>query len=394
MMTWFRVAEPAPRDDAAQLTERADAEGPSTPVINRTFLRNLALMEATGSDLQASTAERFLESLRPTPEQQSIFLIALDLPAGELPKDLPLDPLGYPTLPSTGEDPAWFHEYDTLAYLRLTLPLQNDTSTLWWLVDLDADLLPLPGHSLGHQAQRVLEECLTTLYRIARTLRREHLSTWLTFGTEITPSEAPVPRFLAAQGHRAVHHEVQYSIAVDRREPLLDRTALSERGLTCLVFTEDGAPDHVVPTLCELHDIAEQDVPSGGIITDPSPWTAERLRSGEAIARSSGLRSITALLLDEHGVGVALSTITQHRSERPEIASQEVTVVRNSHRGRGLGALVKRAAVGAAAERWPRLTLIGTSVADENAAMMRINEKIGMKRISQAYAWLYELPRA
>lgn len=390
MITWLHVAEPAASSPASG--GGRGVEQPTTALINRTFVSNLALAEATGSDMQAITVDRFLESLRPTQEQRRIFLIALELPEGALPEGLPRDPCGFPTVPSTGDDPVWLLEHEALAYLVISVPLLQDTSSLWWQVDLDAEFLPLPGERYSPEAERILDSALGVLDEVAAALHRTHLYLWNTVGAHCPVEEAPLPAFLASRGCHAVHREAQYSIEVERGNHAPEAPDIEAKGVSLILYTEDGCPEHALPALCQLSDTAEWDIPAGDIQLEPSPWTPERIRDAERIARVGGHRSISALLIDEDGAGVALSTIAQHRSARPEIAEQNMTVVARNYRGRGLGAVVKKAALAEAARRWPRLRRVGTSVAVENAAMNRINESIGMQKISQASAWLKQAP--
>ena len=89
----------------------------------------------------------------------------------------------------------------------------------------------------------------------------------------------------------------------------------------------------------------------------------------------------------------SLSGLTEivHDSAMPYRAEQELTGVRDEHRGRGLGKWLKAEMMFFIRDELPEVRAINTGNADANAAMVSINERMGFKRYQRELCYRFEL---
>ncbi|MFI5981553.1 GNAT family N-acetyltransferase [Streptomyces sp. NPDC051555] len=124
---------------------------------------------------------------------------------------------------------------------------------------------------------------------------------------------------------------------------------------------------------------AMEDAPMGELDERAPVWTGERVRQAQRLIVDRGGVILSVAALTESG---EMAAYTELVLPDPAVtrAVQYDTVVVPTHRGRGLGRLVKRQMVAQAVERYPRVREIVTTVADENAPMLGINESLGYRR--------------
>jgi mycothiol synthase len=121
---------------------------------------------------------------------------------------------------------------------------------------------------------------------------------------------------------------------------------------------------------------AMEDQPMGESPYRLPEWTSERIRADEAELTRRGIEQRVVAALAEDGAVVGLTVVQIHPSQR-DSAFQQDTAVLHSHRGHGLGVLMK-----AAMARWLRaerseILNVSTSVDARNEHMIRVNEHIG-----------------
>jgi GNAT superfamily N-acetyltransferase len=129
------------------------------------------------------------------------------------------------------------------------------------------------------------------------------------------------------------------------------------------------------------------DAPDGGLGYLSAPNSPEHVRAVERHSREAGRERRVVAAVHERSGAVAGLTVLEITLLAPELAYQDDTVVLPEHRGHGLGLWVKAemlrwlAADGAAVRR------IRTTTDPTNDHMLRINERLGFRRVRVREQW-------
>lgn len=123
---------------------------------------------------------------------------------------------------------------------------------------------------------------------------------------------------------------------------------------------------------------AMEDAPTGDSDERPTSWTAQRLLAAQRLVLDRGGEMTTVAAVTPAGEVAAYTALVLPDAAGPR-ALQYDTVVVPGHRGRGLGRTVKLRMAAEAALRYPALRTIGTTVADENTPMRKVNEALGYR---------------
>ncbi|MFD5033905.1 GNAT family N-acetyltransferase [Streptomyces sp. NPDC058405] len=139
-------------------------------------------------------------------------------------------------------------------------------------------------------------------------------------------------------------------------------------------------PDESAEALAVAHE-AMRDAPTGDMDERPPRWDARRIRAAARLIEDRGGVLLTSAVLDTtDGDAVVAYTEVVLRDPADTRALQYDTVVVPAHRGRGLGRAVKRHLLGRLSELRPGVREISTTVADDNTAMLAVNEGLGYRR--------------
>ncbi|AZM90782.1 MULTISPECIES: GNAT family N-acetyltransferase [Streptomyces] len=137
-------------------------------------------------------------------------------------------------------------------------------------------------------------------------------------------------------------------------------------------------PDAWAPAVAVAHG-AMEDAPSGDSEETFQPWTVERVHRAQRLVLDRGGEIAMAAAVTPAGEVAAYTVLVLPDPAGPR-ALQYDTVVVPAHRGHGLGRAVKLRMEAYAARHLPGLCWIGTTVADENAPMLAVNESLGYRR--------------
>lgn len=141
----------------------------------------------------------------------------------------------------------------------------------------------------------------------------------------------------------------------------------------------DGCPEDLLVDRAELMRRMSTDVPLGGIDFREEKWDGARFRRHEQRIQAMDRDLFSAGAVHRaSGQLVAASDMVVPRS-LPERAYQNDTIVAPEHRGHRLGTLIKIAALRCLVECSPRTRYISTWNAEENAAMIAINDALGCR---------------
>ena len=135
-----------------------------------------------------------------------------------------------------------------------------------------------------------------------------------------------------------------------------------------------AAPESLVVSYARVRE-AINDAPST-TEEDWAPWDVSRVRDQERWIELRGREMRVTVALAGVGDVAAFTELRVSRADGAVADTQDTAVVR-SHRGKGLARWVKAESLRLLAADRPDVALVGTTNAEENAAMRHVNELLG-----------------
>lgn len=281
-------------------------------------------------------------------------------------------------------------------------PLEEDAMTATLLVDV---VPALRGQGIGSALLAKGEDLIVAGGRTVVSTYTEHpvatarvMPGTATVRAEAGPSglpgDSPDVRFALSHGYRLGQIERSSSLALpmppERRDALLADALARSDGYDTVSWWRT-TPDEFLDEFAALKQRMSTDVPQSGIAIDDEHWTADRVREYENESISRG---------EPFLVSVARHVLTGRLVAYTEIAvpddgdkaEQFDTLVETSHRGHRLGTLVKLENLRLLAARAPHVRRLLTWNADENAAMLAVNEAFGFAPHGLTGTWQKTLP--
>ncbi|MGA9746830.1 MAG: GNAT family N-acetyltransferase [Nocardioides sp.] len=194
----------------------------------------------------------------------------------------------------------------------------------------------------------------------------------------------PVRAFAARHGFELANTEVrrvlELPLPLARIRAWVQEAAEHHDGYEIQCFGDD-VPEHLQPSLVDLHNQLAVDAPTGDIDFEAGQMTVETLRHQVRQRRATGREVLTALAVKD-GTTVAHSTLSiPPRGEMLPHVNQWGTYVDRAHRGRRLGLATKAANLLRLQELYPDRTLVGTTNSPVNGPMVGINERMGFRQV-------------
>ena len=154
-----------------------------------------------------------------------------------------------------------------------------------------------------------------------------------------------------------------------------------------IVTWRDRAPTRLLDDLAVLHQRMSTDVPLAELEITQESFDAARVQRHEQLALDMG-----RALLGAGAVHLASGRLVAYTDmavslHAPERAYQWNTIVLDEHRGHRLGTLVKLASLERLSAEVPRTRMISTWNAEENEAMIRVNDALGARTNGRETAW-------
>lgn len=118
--------------------------------------------------------------------------------------------------------------------------------------------------------------------------------------------------------------------------------------------------------------------------------TPESRRELEKNQAKNGTIWITMIIREPHGEISGVTEIMYNPKDKEKI-QQELTGVKEIHRGRGLGKWLKGAMILLARDRFPNAEFISTGNAMSNAPMLAINRMMGFKEVTVYHEYTFRL---
>jgi mycothiol synthase len=138
----------------------------------------------------------------------------------------------------------------------------------------------------------------------------------------------------------------------------------------------DSAPEDLLASYATARN-AIGDRPRGDTTYVDAVWTPQRVRADETAAIAGERQTRVVVAVHEQTAQVAGLTYLEVRRRRPDLATQQDTVVLPAHRGHRLGVWMKAANLDWLAADHPQVTRVVTSTAADNEHMLRINRQVG-----------------
>ena len=168
----------------------------------------------------------------------------------------------------------------------------------------------------------------------------------------------------------------------------VERAAIGYR-----VFTFSAPwPAEYLDDQCELCRRMSTDAPSGDLPLEEEVWDAARVEESNQLLATQGVRKLVAVARHvASGHLVAFSELALPQ-DHPDEAWQWPTLVLAEHRGHRLGLAVKLANLDYLATTAPKVRVITTSNARENAPMIAVNDMLGFEVVAEGTFWQKGLP--
>jgi mycothiol synthase len=160
-----------------------------------------------------------------------------------------------------------------------------------------------------------------------------------------------------------------------------------------LGFWDGPYPDEKIQAVVDLVELTNQQ-PMGDLEIEDMHMTADQLRQVEKNMFANGSQRWTFYLVDRATGKFAGYTETVWNPNRPEILRQDLTGVFPQYRNKGLGLWLKAAMLDKVVRERPQVKFVRTGNADSNAAMLKINQKIGFKPYMAETLWQVEIQTA
>ena len=185
--------------------------------------------------------------------------------------------------------------------------------------------------------------------------------------------------FLEANGFTLANTEVYRELRLPVPEETLEAMAAE-----CAPYHEDYGietyideiPEEYVASYCYLLNQLVLDAPQGDLEFEEQAITPQVYREETARLKAAGRSRYSTLAIDSEAVVVGHTDLVLPAND-PSKVLQWGTLVRRDHRGHRLGAALKVANLRAVQADHPERTRVSTSNAEENPAMVGINDRVG-----------------
>ncbi|MBI8989081.1 hypothetical protein [Corynebacterium meridianum] len=360
----------------------------SSPDAAADSVRNWTLMlgvhgqQVTGTTDASISVDSLLNTLSGGPDVRVIGLAVIDDDDPVTARTIAtadISDLGYPLIPSTGDDPAPV----VYAWALISVPLRENRSVCGVEITLDVPFLPLPGERVGDEGEAAVDAIITEIGRICGVLGRDVIQ--IRQLTEADPAvDDPLDVLYRARGFVPVLVEEQAAVPVPPRPHRCDLpSGYSTRILTGMNPVD--AEPRVTDGLCRLLEMFSADLPLEDLVSGPQRWDSARLERVDADTRCTGRAVVWAVVLDGSGTPVAASALSRDPADSPDTAAQMMTVVHRDLHGSGLARAVKNALFGAAGDMGIRR--IHTSTATGASAIRALNAECGAEVRARNVYW-------
>ncbi|NYE95301.1 GNAT superfamily N-acetyltransferase [Psychromicrobium silvestre] len=272
-----------------------------------------------------------------------------------------------------------------LSWVNLTL--QDNLRTAY----VNASVLPeLRGRGYAQELLAVAEQYASDQGRKTLLASTEHRADFDPLGpgvlspvsgTGTIPENDPFVRFALKSGYQLEQVErfsaLQLPVPAEKLEALIASSGAKAGEDYRLELWQDRCPDELVASFAVANSRMSTDVPSAGLDIEAEVWDAQRVREMENRYLEARHRIAVCAVVHVPSGEIAAYTYFDFNPEKPELVTQEDTLVVGNHRGKRLGMLVKAANIQSIQKELPQLQRAITWNAAENDHMLSINIELG-----------------
>jgi GNAT superfamily N-acetyltransferase len=188
------------------------------------------------------------------------------------------------------------------------------------------------------------------------------------------------------------HSEARvHSVPLKRDDLRRANLALSLDPAYDLVLWESACPEEIIDAVAALRETFLEEAPSGNLPPVHQRYDRTRIRDEEERHRKIGETHVGAGAVHKTTGELVGYTVIDIPTVDDVECYQGVTLVRPDHRRRGLGLRLKLANIAHLEELRPTARRVVTITAADNAAMIGLNNVLGMKLLDQSAAWVKTL---
>jgi GNAT superfamily N-acetyltransferase len=158
------------------------------------------------------------------------------------------------------------------------------------------------------------------------------------------------------------------------------------------VTWQGPTPEEWLDAIALVRTRMTTDTPNAGIEQTEDVWTADRVRTVDALWATRPRILLTSIALHDATGAIAGYTELDVPAEPDRPVEQADTLVLSGHRGRRLGMLLKLTNLRELVARFPDSTVVETMNAEDNRPMLDVNEAVGFAPIFYAARWKKTLP--
>lgn len=156
-----------------------------------------------------------------------------------------------------------------------------------------------------------------------------------------------------------------------------------------VLFWSGTYPEEQIKSIAELHNVINHQ-PRGGLEIEDIDFTPEHVRAIEYRAFNNGAKRWSMCAREKATGKFAGFTQVYWHPNRPALVQQNFTGVFPEYRNRGLGRWLKLAMLEKVMRERPDVKFIRTDNANSNAAIRRVNARLGFKLYSSNCLWQIE----
>ena len=277
---------------------------------------------------------------------------------------------------------------DVVGTGMLYVPLLDNLDKIYFTVGV------LPEHRSKGYGDALLEHAVA----LTRAEQRPVMVGWTHLPVEGYHDD-PRHRFAVRHGFSLANLEMrrllELPIPDERLQAWADEAAAHHEGYRIEPFV-DRVPDHLKPSLVELHNQLAVDAPTGDLDFEAGRATVEIFDEQMRQMRLTGREMFMTLAIhtEEDGTErtVAHTTMSCPPGDHDlPFLNQWGTFVDRSHRGHRLGLAVKAANLRQIQKAHPERTLISTTNSADNGPMVAINEQMGFRPVELSAEYLKRL---